>query len=82
LILRPDAAVPQVTRVQAGSPAAKAGVVPGDVLLEVGPRRLADYADAVNAFYFLRPGVGTPLRLKRGNQELQLTLTPEARNGL
>jgi len=79
--LRPDAALPQVTQVQAGSPAAKAGVVPGDVLLEVGSRRVADYADAVNAFYFLRPGVGTTLRLRRGSRELQVGLTPAERDG-
>lgn len=81
LKLRPEAALPQVTQVQAGSPAAKAGVVPGDVLLEVGSRRVADYADAVNAFYFLRPGVGTTLRLRRGSRELQVGLTPAAREG-
>lgn len=81
LKLRPDAAVPQVTQVQEGSPAAKAGVVPGDLLLEVGARRLADYADAVNAFYFLRPGVVTPLRLRRGGEEFQVSLTPVVRSG-
>jgi S1-C subfamily serine protease len=81
LKLRPDAAVPQVTQVQEGSPAAKAGVVPGDLLLEVGLRRLVDYADAVNAFYFLRPGVVTAVRLRRGNQEFQVSLTPVERAG-
>jgi S1-C subfamily serine protease len=81
LKLRPDAAVPQVTQVQEGSPAAKAGVASGDVLLEVGSRRLADYADAVNAFYFLRPGVVTAVRLRRGKQEFQVSLTPVERAG-
>jgi S1-C subfamily serine protease len=79
LYLRPDAKAPQVTRVQAGSPSAMAGVKTGDVLLQVGPRRLGEYADAVNAFFFLRPGVATPVKLKRGDQELVLSLTPVER---
>ncbi|MCW1924128.1 S1C family serine protease [Luteolibacter arcticus] len=79
LYLRPDAKVPQVTRVQAGSPSALAGVKTGDVLLQVGSRPLVEYADAVNAFFFLRPGVATPVKLKRGDQELLLSLTPVER---
>jgi membrane-associated protease RseP (regulator of RpoE activity) len=81
LKLQPAAVVPQVTGVQAESPAAKAGVKPGDVLLQVGSRRVEDYADAVNAFYFLRPGVATPFRIKRGNQQFALSLMPVERAG-
>ncbi|HEY1123139.1 MAG TPA: S1C family serine protease [Haloferula sp.] len=76
LNLRPDAKAPQVTRVHEGSPSAVAGVKTGDVLLEVGQRPLGEYADAVNAFFFLRPGVATPVKLKRGDQEMVLSLTP------
>jgi hypothetical protein len=81
LKLQPAAAAPQVTGVQAGSPAARCGVKSGDVLLQVGARRLEEYADAVNAFYFLRPGTVTPLRVKRGSQELTLSVTPVERMG-
>ena len=79
LSLRPDAKAPQVTRVHEGSPSALAGVKPGDVLLQVGPRRLGEYADAVNAFFFLRPGVATNLKLKRGDQEMVVSLMPVER---
>jgi serine protease Do len=81
LSLRPDAKAPQVTRVHEGSPSALAGVKAGDVLLQVGPRRLSEYADAVNAFFFLRPGVATSMILKRGDQEVVLSLTPVERRG-
>lgn len=81
LKLQPAAASPVVTGIQDGSPSARSGVRCGDVLLEVGSRHLEEYADAVNAFYFLRPGVPTPLRLKRGNQELTLSVTPVERAG-
>jgi S1-C subfamily serine protease len=79
LHLQPEAAVPRITQVQAGSPSALAGVKAGDVLLEIGSRRLSDYADAVNAFYFLRPGVATSVRVKRGDQEMVLPVRPVER---
>lgn len=81
LKLQPAAAAPQVTGVQAGSPSARSGVKSGDVLMQVGSRRVADYADAVNAFYFLRPGVATSFRIKRGSQEITVALTPVERAG-
>lgn len=81
LKLQPAAASPRVTSVQAGSPSAKSGVISGDVLLQVGARQVGEYADAVNAFYFLRPGVATPVRIRRGSQEITLTLTPVEREG-
>jgi PDZ domain len=81
LKLQPAAASPQVTSVQAGSPAAKSGVIAGDILLQVGARLVKEYADAVNAFYFLRPGLATPVRIKRGNEEITLSLTPVERAG-
>lgn len=76
LNLRPDAKAPQVTRVHEGSPSALAGVKTGDVLIQVGSRSLGEYADAVNAFFFLKPGVATPVKLKRGDREMVLSLTP------
>lgn len=81
LRLRPESQLPQVTLVQAGSPAAQAGVKPGDVLLELGDRRLVDYADAVNAFYFLRPGVAESLKIRRGSREVEVSVTPIDRLG-
>lgn len=81
LKLRPEAKLPQVTSVQENSPANRAGIREGDVLLQVGPRPTADYADAVNAFFFLRPGVPVSVRLKRGDAELSLSLTPAEKLG-
>jgi S1-C subfamily serine protease len=81
LKLLPQSTTPQVTQVQDGSPSAQAGIQAGDVLLEVGTRPLADYADAVNAFYFLRPGVPSALRVKRGEKEISVSVTPVERRG-
>ena len=77
--LLPQTSAPQVTQVQDGSPSALAGIQKGDVLLNVGARPLADYADAVNAFYFLRPGVPSAVKLKRGEKEISVSVTPVER---
>lgn len=81
LKLQPASSAPQVTGIQADSPSARSGVRSGDLLMQVGTRRVEDYADAVNAFYFLRPGAATSLRVKRGNQELTFSVTPVERAG-
>jgi len=78
--LLPQSATPKVTTVQAGSPSARAGIQAGDVLLTVGARPLADYADAVNAFYFLKPGVPSSMKVKRGEKEISVSVTPEEKS--
>lgn len=76
LTLKPGQGVPQVTGTVAGSPANQAGVIVGDVLTEVGGLKVADYGDAVNAFFLLRPGKSTSVKLKRGGLEQVLQLVP------
>jgi membrane-associated protease RseP (regulator of RpoE activity) len=76
LTLLPANKLPQVTRVLADSPASQSGIQVGDVLSEVGGRPVSDYADAVNAFYFLRPATTVRIKLKRAGQELAVSLTP------
>lgn len=80
LKLKPTATAPVVTGIQENSPSARSGVLAGDLLLQVGTRLIGDYADAVNAFYFLRPGAATPLRVRRGGQEMLLSVTPVERD--
>lgn len=69
---------PRVVRVLPGSPAAAAGIQPSDLLLQVGSRTTADYADVANAFFYLVPGQPTKLSVMRGSQRLNLTVTPVA----
>ena len=76
LVLNPESGSTKVERVVAGSPAAEAGVRAGDVLREIGGRRLEDYGDAVNAFYFMRPGQSVRLKVRRGSADVMLELTP------
>lgn len=78
LSLQPESKEARVHRVLDGSPASRAGVKPSDLLLEVGGRGISDYADAVNAFYFLRPAVSVPVKVRRGGEVLELRVTPGA----
>lgn len=76
LALRAENQSPQIVRVLPRSPAALAGIRPGDVLLGVGQRQIADYADAANAFFYLTPGQAVKVRILRGADPLDFTLTP------
>lgn len=79
--LRAESPTPQVTRVTPGSPAEKMGVIPGDVLVQIGPRRVKDYADAANAFFYLIPGTPVSLRLLRGADQMEIIVNPVATPG-
>ncbi len=76
LALLAENQAPQIVRVLPGSPAATAGIKPNDVLLIVGNRRIADYADAANAFFYLIPGETVKLRVMRGVETHEFNLTP------
>jgi S1-C subfamily serine protease len=77
LALRADTPSPQIVRILPNSPAAAAGIKPTDVLLSVGPRQISDYADAANAFFYLIPGQPVRVKLLRGVDPLEFTLTPK-----
>jgi serine protease DegQ len=58
-----------------GGPADKAGVKPGDVLVEVQGRPVADPAGMLNLIAALPPGQPAKLRLRRQGQEVDATIT-------
>jgi S1-C subfamily serine protease len=76
LSLNSESRSPRVLRVLPDSPAAEAGVLPGDVLLAVGSRQIADYVDVANAFFYLMPHETTQVRLLRGGKPLDFSITP------
>jgi hypothetical protein len=71
----------RVLNVEAGSPAAHAGVRVGDILQEIAGHRLSDYGDAVNALYLLIPGEPVWIKVRRGAGEVMLGMEPRARSG-
>jgi S1-C subfamily serine protease len=76
LSLRAETPSPKIVRVLPNSPAAAAGIRPADVLLSVGSRRISDYADAANAFFYLIPGQPVRVKLLRGGEQIEFTLAP------
>ena len=81
LALLAESPTPAICRVLPNSPAAAAGIRPNDLLLNIGTRPVADYADAANAFFYLIPGQPVQVKLKRDSSQLEFTLTPTLPKG-
>ena len=64
-----------ITQVERGSPADKAGIKPGDVLLSVNGRPVADTTTMLNLVAALPPGQGATLKLTRNQAETELAVT-------
>jgi serine protease DegQ len=58
-----------------GGPADKAGVKPGDVLVEVEGKPVADPTAMLNLIAALAPGQPAKMKLKRQEKELDATIT-------
>jgi len=82
LCLRAENKIPQIVRVLPDSPAAQAGTLPGDVLTSIGDRKISDYADAANAFFYLIPDAPVQVKLLRGTVSLEFTMTPSKPDGM
>jgi Do/DeqQ family serine protease len=76
-----------VIQVERGSPADKAGIKPGDFLLTVNGRPVADTTTMLNLVAALPPGQEATLRLTRNQTETELAVTigrrpaPQQRKG-
>src|SRR5438128_4755535 len=58
-----------------GGPADKAGIKPGDVLLEVQGKPVADPAAMLNLIAALAPGAAAKVKLKRQGQDVDTSIT-------
>lgn len=65
-----------VTSVRPGSPGADGGVKRGDVLLSIDGNQLGDYAEVVNAFYYLVPDERVEFKVLRGTEIITMKVTP------
>lgn len=61
--------------VAASSPAERAGLRPGDVLLQVDGKSISDMSSALAAISGLPPGKAVAVRVQRGGRELTLGVT-------
>jgi regulator of sigma E protease len=69
---------PQIAGVFADSPAAKAGIHPGDVLLEVNGKPVHNWDDVIWQAMFVAPGAHMPVVVERDGRRLSLEVTTSA----
>ncbi|MEQ9488160.1 MAG: trypsin-like peptidase domain-containing protein [Alphaproteobacteria bacterium] len=65
-----------VSRVREGSPADNAGLEAGDIVTQIGTRKVKTRADAMTASYLLLPDEETLLVFWRGDKETRTTIIP------
>ena len=66
----------QIEEVIAAAPAEKAGLRAGDVLLQIGARKIAVAEDVLDASFFLTADDDVLIRIARAGEELQIKLQP------
>jgi serine protease DegQ len=64
-----------VAGVLQGGPADKAGIKPGDVLLDVNGQEITDTTRLLNVIAQIKPGTDARIHLKRKNKELEVDVT-------
>lgn len=71
-------APPIVESVRPESPAQKAGLKKGDLILSIGEKSVANYSDVVDAFFYFIAGESKRFQVLRGTEVKEITVTPEA----
>jgi hypothetical protein len=69
----------KLSGVRAGGPADKAGLLQGDVIVELGGRKILDIYDYTYALDAVKIGTAVQVVVLRNNNLLTLTVVPEAR---
>ncbi|MAT72006.1 MAG: hypothetical protein CMJ58_21080 [Planctomycetaceae bacterium] len=67
-----------VSQTAPGSPAWRAGIMPGDEIIQIGDITDPSYNELQGAVTLADLDAGVPMRVRRGDEEFDLTLTPEA----
>src|SRR3989440_4378189 len=60
----------EMTQIMEGTPAANCGIKPGDILLQVGRKKVTEPEDVLDASFFITAGDVVPITVLRGNQKL------------
>jgi len=68
-----------ITGVLQNGPAAKGGIKPGDVVVQVAQAKVANTAQLLNAVAALKPGVSAQILVQRGRESLSLNVTAAQR---
>jgi len=68
-----------ITGVLQNGPAAKAGIRPGDVVTDVGDKKIGNVQQLLTAVAGLKPGEASRFALRRGSDKMELDVTPGLR---
>src|SRR5499427_8531546 len=81
-----DGSRAMVTQVAEDTPAAHAGLKEGDMLLEVGKKKISDPEDVFDASFYITAGDPVPITVMRGNKNLtfqvQAAMHPASKTGV
>jgi serine protease Do len=64
-----------------GTPAADAGIKPGDILLQVGRTKVREPEDVLDASFFISAGDNVPITVHRGKETLTFTVQADFHPG-
>jgi serine protease Do len=81
-----EGSMAEMTQIMQDTPAARSGIKPGDILLQVGRKKVTQPEDVLDASFFITAGDIVPITVMRGNEKLtfnvQATMHPASRTGL
>lgn len=81
-----EGSLAEMTQIMEETPAAHSGIKAGDILLQVGRKKVTQPEDVLDASFFITAGDVVPITVMRGNQKLtfnvQATLHPASKTGL
>lgn len=76
IVFHEETATPEVVEVRAGSPAERAGVQPGDIVVGIAGQEIDDLDDLSDHCHQLTAGIPVSLSLLRGLETIELSLEP------
>jgi serine protease Do len=81
-----DGSRAMVTQVADDTPAARSGMKEGDMLLQIGKKKISDPEDVFDASFYVTAGDTVPITVVRGDQKMtfhvQATMHPASRTGV
>jgi S1-C subfamily serine protease len=67
----------EMTQIMDGTPAANSGIKPGDILLQVGRKKVTQPEDVLDASFFITAGDTVPITVIRGKEKLTFNVQAE-----
>src|SRR5438046_3238865 len=67
----------EMTEIMEGTPAAGSGIKPGDILLQVGRKKVHEPEDVLDASFFITAGDTVPITVLRGSEKLTFNVQAE-----